>query len=133
MYIRNYFHFITYQNKKLINISLLDIWSLLPLLRVCAVLTRGKSGRKGREIKYLRSLICLLLHCRRKSRLLIIKVDNFARSFSVDYNCGWRLSLRGSCSSLLQSKYIIHIYESFVSLLLRGLRSNFLFLDPRGS
>jgi len=47
----------------------------------------AKAETKKKEIKHLRSRLCLLLRCG-KSRLLIIKVDNFARSFSVDYNCG---------------------------------------------
>lgn len=74
---------------KLIRINLLDVWYYFRFCVYALFLPEAKvKTRKEREIKYLRSLLCLLLRCCGKSRLLIIKVDNFARSFSVDYNCG---------------------------------------------
>lgn len=104
---------------------------LFPFLLTCALI-KNKSGRKRREIKYLRSLFCLL-HYRRKSGLLIIKVDNFTRSFSVDYNCGDRFFARAV--QLPPAKQIHYSYlRVFRSLLpCESLLSNFLFLNSRGS
>lgn len=99
---------------------------------------RDESGREGRKMKCPWSLHRLLLRCRAKSRLLIIKVDNSARSFLVYYNCG------GDCFFARVARLVeiplrrantLFIFMGlpfpFPSPRLCDLLSSFLFVDSR--